>query len=152
MKELLIDTIVLDYLTRDQKSITKKALAEIENADIVYVSVTSLWELSNHVRDGLIPLNENFEKFYLRAFNALGLTLLDTQWKALNYLSKFEYQIITKPFVQKEASEIRYKQDIHKDPFDRMIIAHVIVLNIPIISPDTLFPFYENLGLKTIWK
>jgi PIN domain nuclease of toxin-antitoxin system len=60
MNEIIIDTIVLDYLTRNKAAIPKSTLAQIESADIVYVCVSSLWELSNHVRDGLIPLNVNF--------------------------------------------------------------------------------------------
>lgn len=154
MREIIIDTIVLDYLTRDQKKITPLAFNHIQNTESVYVCVTSLWELANHVRDGLIPLNENFEEYYNKAFQKLGLTLLDTQWKALNFMSTFDYQIIKKPFnkiVNDKIISIQ-KQDIHKDPFDRMIIAHSISMSIPVVSPDTLFPFYENIGLKTIWK
>lgn len=154
MKEIIIDTIVLDYLTRDQKKIPSLAFNHIQNSEFVYVCVTSLWELANHVRDGLIPLNENFEVYYNKAFQKLGLTLLDTQWKALNFMATFDYQIIEKPFNKIENDKLisRIKQDIHKDPFDRMIIAHCISMNIPIVSPDSFFPFYENIGLKTIWK
>ncbi len=153
MKEIIIDTIVLDYLTRDQKKITLSARNHIQNADTVYVCVSSLWELANHVRDGLIPLNEKFESYYNKAFQKLGLTLLDTQWKALDFMSKFEYHIINKTYskIDGDKKKVGIKKDIHKDPFDRMIIAHCISMNIPIISPDSLFPYYENVGLKTIW-
>ncbi len=36
----------------------------------------------------------------------------------------------------------------HKDPFDRLLIAQVIVEDIAIITADTMF---TNYPLKTIW-
>jgi PIN domain nuclease of toxin-antitoxin system len=83
----------------------------------------------------------------------LGLTLLDTQWKALDFLATFDYQIIAKPYQKfvNETLSTGVQQDIHKDPFDRMIIAHAIVMRLPVVSPDTLFPHYKAIGLRTIW-
>jgi PIN domain nuclease of toxin-antitoxin system len=143
----------LDYLTRNQKEISKFAYAQIQSADTVYVCVSSLWELANHVRDGLIPLTVSFDVFYQNVFNKLSLVLLDTQWKALDYLATFDYQIINKPYQKLVNGTLitGVKKDIHRDPFDRMIIAHAIVMNLPVVSPDTLFPHYQSIGLQTIW-
>ncbi len=153
MDEIIIDTIVLDYLTRNQKAISRTALNRIQQADIVYVTVSSIWELANHVRAGMIPLNADFEVFYQQTIQKLGLTLLDTQWIALKYLSSFEYLSINKSFEKSINGKITmgFKQELHKDPFDRMIIAHAISMNLPIVSPDSLFPYYNSLGLKVIW-
>jgi len=65
MDEIIIDTIVLDYLTRNQKVLSPTARKRIEQADTVYVCVVSMWELANHIREGLIVLDTNFDSFYL---------------------------------------------------------------------------------------
>jgi PIN domain nuclease of toxin-antitoxin system len=153
MDEIIIDTIVFDYLTRNQKAITTTAYKRIQQADVVYVCISSIWELSNHVREGLIPINADFDTVYQKALETLGLTLMDTQWSALKYLSTFDYQIISKPW-QRTINNVLttgVKQELHKDPFDRMIIAHGLVMNLPVVSPDTFFPYYADQGLRVIW-
>ncbi len=153
MDEIILDTIVLDDLTRNQKSLSITARKRIEQADTVYVCVVSIWELANHIREGLIVLNADFDSFYQKALQTLGITLLDTQWTALSYLSTFDYQIISKPW-QRTINGVQttgIKQELHKDPFDRMIIAHGITMNLPVVSPDTLFPYYTDRGLEVVW-
>ncbi|WP_420149953.1 type II toxin-antitoxin system VapC family toxin [Spirosoma sp.] len=153
MDEIIIDTIVLDYLTRNQKALSPTARTRIEQADTVYVCVANLWELANHIREGLIVLDTDFDSFYQRALQTLGITLLDSQWSAISYLTTFDYQIISKPWQRiingKPTTGI--KQELHKDPFDRMIIAHGLVMNLPVVSPDTFFPHYADRGLQVIW-
>ena len=153
MNEIILDTITFDYLTRNQKALTNKAIKSIQEADAVYLCVTSIWELSNHVREGLIPLKTPFDAFYQMALDKFSIILLDTQWTALDYLSKFDYQIIEKPWQREENNVIisGVKRELHKDPFDRMILAHAISMKLPIVSPDTFFPSYQNLGLQVIW-
>ncbi len=153
MDEIIINTIVLDYLTRNQKQLSHTAIKRIEQADTVYVSISSLWELANHVREGLIILDADFDSFYQKALQTLGLVLLDTQWAALNYLSTFDYQIISRPW-QRTINGIvtqGVKQELHKDLFDRIIIAHRLVMNLPVVSPDTFFSHYTDKGLNVIW-
>ena len=153
MDEIIIDTIVLDYLTRNQKALTPTSVRRIEQADTVYVCVSSMWELANHVREGLIVLDTNFDGFYQKALQTLGVTLLDTQWSALSYLATFDYQVINKPWQRTVNNVITAgtKQELHKDPFDRIIIVHSLVMNLPVVSPDTLFPHYMDRGLQVIW-
>ena len=153
MDEILIDTIVLDYLTRNQKALSPTSLKRIEQADSVYVSISSLWELANHIREGLIVLDTDFDSFYQKALQTLGIIVLDTQWAALNYLATFDYQIISKPWQRTVNGVITtgVKQELHKDPFDRIIIAHGLIMNLPVVSPDTFFPHYADKGLQVIW-
>lgn len=37
----------------------------------------------------------------------------------------------------------------HKDPFDRLLIAQALDLNLPIVSRDDIFDLY---GVKRVWK
>lgn len=153
MDEIIIDTIVLDYLTRNQKALSPTSLKRIEQADTVYVCVASLWELANHIREGLIVLDTGFGSFYQKALQTLSIALLDIQWSALSYLATFDYQIISKPWQRTVNGLVTtgIKQELHKDPFDRLIIAHGLVMNLPVVSPDTFFPHYTNKGLQVIW-
>ena len=153
MDELIINTIVLNYLTRNQKALSPTAIKRIEQADTVYVCVSSLWELANHIREGLSVLDTDFDSFYQKALQTLSITLLDTQWQALSYLATFDYQIISKTWQRTINGVVStgIKQELHKDPFDRMIIAHSLVMNLPVVSPDTFFPHYADSGLQVIW-
>ncbi len=96
MDEIIIDTIVLDYLTRNQRALSPTARKRIEQADTVYVCIVSMWQLANHIREGLIVLDTDFDSFYQKALQTLGITLMDTQWSALRYLATFDYQISSK--------------------------------------------------------
>lgn len=129
------------------------ARKRIEQADTVYVSVVSIWELANHVREGLIVLNADFDSSYKEALQTLGITLLDTKWSAISYLATFDYQIISKPWQRtiNDVTTTGVKQELHKDSFDRMIIAHGLAMNLPVVSTDMLFPYYADQGLRVIW-
>ena len=155
MTTLLLDTITFDWLLRDpeQLSPSPTAQAQIEAADNVLVSVVSLWELSNHVRDGRFITDISFERYFKQGLRYHHLTLLPIQWQALTYMSTFAYQVIERPWEQTTGNQtVRgIKRDLHKDTFDRMLLAHALTLQVPIVSPNQLFPHYEPLGLQLIW-
>lgn len=52
MSAILLDTCALLWLGNGDASLSHDALRAIENADIVYVSPVSLWEVSNKCRQG----------------------------------------------------------------------------------------------------
>jgi PIN domain nuclease of toxin-antitoxin system len=151
MSVVLLDTIALDFLVFRLNELPPKATTAIERADQVLVSQVSLWEMSNHVREGQIKLNDPFAVFWKKALTTFGLTLLDLQWPALAYMASFAYHIIEKPFKRPDGSS-GVKKELHKDTFDRLMIAHAISMNVPIISSDQFFPHYKPLGLQVIWK
>ena len=154
MRELLLDTIVFDFLLRDPAKIPIKSRLAIEQADTVFVSAVSLWELSNHVRDGKFTVSISYESYFRRALRTHSLTLLLLQWKALEYMSSFPYQIATQSYEKTVDGKAMagVKTVEHRDTFDRMLIAHALTGKHSVISPDTLFPMYEPLGLTVIWK
>ena len=76
MSELLLDTITFDLLLRDPVKIPIKLRTAIEQADTVFVSVVSLWELSNHIREGKFTLSIDYESYFRRALRTHSLTLL----------------------------------------------------------------------------
>lgn len=94
MGELLLDTITFDFLLRDPLKIPIKSRVAIEQADTVFVSVVSLWELSNHIREGKFTLSIDYELYFRRALRTHSLTLLPIQWEALEYMGSFAYQYL----------------------------------------------------------
>ena len=83
MTTFLLDTIAFDLLLRDPAQIPAKTRTLIEEADDVLISVVSLWELSNHVRDGKLVLDIAFDTYIKQALLLHSLTLLPIQWEAL---------------------------------------------------------------------
>ena len=80
--------------------------------------------------------------------------MLPIQWEALDYMSTFAYQAVTQQYEKVVEGNVvmSVKLTKHKDTFDRMLIAHALTAKLGIVSPDSLFPFYEPLGLNVIWK
>ncbi len=139
MAKILLDTIVFDYLIRNKQKISHKALNMMEDLDNdLYLSVVSLWEMSNHVKVRKFAVKGDFSDFFEGMLSAFNITLLPITWKAMNYMSQFDYVY-------------KFENLLHKDTFDRMIIAHALTDNMILVSPDDWFPFYEPLGLKVLW-
>ena len=154
METVLLDTITFDYLLHTPASLSRKAANSINNAGTLLVSVASLWEMTTHVRTGKIKINAPFDLYMNDALATFGVSLLPIDWKALAYLTTFETMEIVKPFEKEgKSGELLKgaKKELHKDPFDRMILAHAIALNLPLASPDQLFPHYKSLGLSLLW-
>lgn len=99
----LIDTHVLIWYLDNYELIPENILSEIENTEnSVFISKVSLWEMAIKYRLGKLVKSKPFDNFneYLDINN---FDLLDIDFAHLNIL-------LNLPF-------------IHKDPFDRMIIA-----------------------------
>lgn len=65
-----------------------------------------------------------------------------------------EYRILIVPVdanVVKKMSQLEPNTaESHNDPSDLVIIAHSMVMKMPLISSDRKFPFYRNQGLDLI--
>ena len=69
-------------------------------------------------------------------------------------MGSFACQSVALPYKKAAGEKLTtgVKTTDHKDTFDRMLIAHALTGKHSVVSPDTLFPFYEPLGLNVIWK
>jgi PIN domain nuclease of toxin-antitoxin system len=62
---------------------------------------------------------------------------------------KISYHIIhILPFDVRDALRMSELPLIHRDPFDRMMIAQALVYELPVITKDSIF---SNYSLTTIW-
>lgn len=123
----LMDTHVLIWFLHNDKQLSKKALDIIETNDVI-VSVASLWEISIKTSLGKLTLAEPFNDFFPKQLIINGIDILSITISHLNKVNTLKF--------------------VHRDPFDRLIIAQSLVENIPLISKGTKFHDY---GVNLIW-
>lgn len=122
-----MDTHVLIWFLHNDKQLSKKALGIIETNDVI-VSVASLWEISIKTSLGKLTLAEPFNDFFPKQLIINGIDILSITISHLNKVNTLKF--------------------VHRDPFDRLIIAQSLVENIPLISKDIEFKAY---GVDLVW-
>lgn len=126
---VLLDTCAVIWATLAPSSLSAHARRAIADANsVVMVSAASAWEIATKVRLGRLPGVEELERNYLDAMADAGYTLLAIDTQAALRAGRL-------------ASE-------HRDPFDRMIAAQALALDIPVISPDAAF---DQLAVRRLW-
>ena len=122
--KLLLDTHVILWWQRDDRRLNKAARRAIADADIVWVSAVSVWELMIKVARGRLRLAEPLPVL-LAADNFTELPLTLGHAEALAGLPPH-----------------------HADPFDRMLIAQARVEGAVLVSHDRAL---EPYGGAVIW-
>ena len=122
----LLDThaIIWYVIGSNELSITARNLMETKRC---FFSFVSLWEIAIKQAKGIL----NFEI----SISQLKIVLENEEFI---YLNPTEYDI----------ERIKKLPDIHRDPFDRLLILQAIENNLTIITRDLKIPLYE---VKTIW-
>jgi PIN domain nuclease of toxin-antitoxin system len=124
----LIDTQILIWLFGLSDNIPKniyKILKDTNNE--ILVSSVSIWEIA--IKKSVGKLTFPFElKNIIDEIEKLNINILDIS-------SEHLIEVADLPFH-------------HKDPFDRLIISQAIIENLPVISSDKNFDYYE---IKNIW-
>jgi PIN domain nuclease of toxin-antitoxin system len=125
----LLDTHALLWWLSDDAALSNRArkfIANTQNSPIV--SAASAWEIGTKVRIGKLPsavnLAANFEGYLERE----GLELLSIS--------------------PDHAIRAGLLAGLHKDPFDRMLIAQAQAEGIPVITNDRVF---DDYGVHRIW-
>lgn len=128
MKALLDTHTLLWWLDGDERlsSAARKWIAETEH--IVLVSAASAWEIATKVRIGKLPGAAEVAERYHDCLAEQGFTPLSISTD--------------------HALRAGSLPGLHRDPFDRMLIAQAQAENIPLISNETLFDHY---GIRRIW-
>jgi PIN domain nuclease of toxin-antitoxin system len=127
--QVLLDTRTVIWATLSSKAISPKARKLLaDESNIVLVSAASAWEIATKVRSGKMPEAEQLERNFLETMEIAGYTLLSID----------------------AASALRAARlpGLHRDPFDRMIAAQALSLDIPVITPD---PLFDPFGVRRIW-
>jgi PIN domain nuclease of toxin-antitoxin system len=125
----LLDTCTLIWATLSPKSLTPKARKIIADKDnVILVSAASAWEIATKVRLGRLPGAERLERDYLDAIDDAGYAPLGIDTESALRAGRLALA--------------------HRDPFDRMIAAQALGLDIPVLSPDSLL---DDFGVRRIW-
>ena len=122
----LVDThAIIWYVSgSNELSSTAKNIMETKRC---FFSFASLWEIAIKQAKGTLKFNIDIPK--------LKTVLEDVEFI---YLPPTEF----------DAEAIKALPDIHKDPFDRLLIAQAIENNLTIVTTDSKLPQYN---VKTIW-
>jgi len=125
----LLDTCTFLWYIQGSKelpSVVKEVIKSPEND--IYLSVASFWEI-------LVKEKINKFKFPTKAARYIPLQRskhfiesLTLEEEAITYLSKLP--------------------DIHKDPFDRILVCQSLHHNMPLLTPDSMLQGYP---IKTVW-
>jgi PIN domain nuclease of toxin-antitoxin system len=126
---ILVDTHTLIWaaIASPQLSSTARAMIEDEDKEL-FVSAATAWEIATKVRLGRLPEARELEVDFLGKIDEAGYELLAID-AAL-------------------ALRAARMPGNHRDPFDRIIAAHAIALDIPVISADRKL---DEFGVRRIW-
>jgi PIN domain nuclease of toxin-antitoxin system len=127
MKILLDTHILLWFLTGDEKLLTKERQVIEDTVNTVWVSIASLWE---------IAIKHDLGKLHLK-YGVIGL---------LNQVEKNGIKIL--PIEPAHILKLSGLQQIHRDPFDRIIIAQSLQEDLVIISHDEFIAQYPVIKYK----
>jgi PIN domain nuclease of toxin-antitoxin system len=130
----LLDTHSFIWATTDSNKLSKEATRIIENVNNeVCISVVTFWEMSVKHSVGKM----NFGNLAVEDFIELA--------------QKSKFSIVELPAsVAATAHRLPWRKN-HKDPFDRMLIWKAMQNNFHLVSKDSDFLLYSDLGLKLIW-
>ena len=126
---VLLDTCAVIWAALAPSSLGTHARRSIADpSNVVMVSAASAWEIATKVRLGRLPSAEDLERTYLDVMDDAGYTLLAIDTEAALRAGRLA--------------------SAHRDPFDRIIAAQALALDIPVVSPDTAF---DQLGVRRLW-
>ena len=124
MKKILLDTHVLLWWLADHPALGKTSLGIIsDERNDVYISAVSSWEIAIKKNKGLLKAPDNIDAIVEdEGFLKLAISL----------------------FHGEQAGNLK---QIHRDPFDRMLIAQAQAEGLDLMTADKVMPEY---GLKVI--
>ena len=92
------------------------------------LSIGSLWEMAIKKSIGKLELAMSFKELVENQVQANAISLLQIEIHHLERLANLPFN--------------------HKDPFDRLLVAQCLSENIPLLSRDNSFDFYQ---IQRIW-
>ncbi|MFL9935636.1 type II toxin-antitoxin system VapC family toxin [Paraburkholderia sp. RL18-103-BIB-C] len=119
---LLLDTHVFLWSVTDDRKLTKAARKLILDADDVFVSSASIWEAS--IKAGLGKLDVDVD-LLVSEIEASGFSEL--------------------PVRAVHAAMVRNLPDIHRDPFDRLLVAQALAEPLRLMTSDGHLSKYTDL-------
>jgi PIN domain nuclease of toxin-antitoxin system len=119
---LLLDTHILIWCLQDNPRLAEATRARILTQPTVYVSSASIWEIALKVSAGKFQLDMDE---LLAQITQIDLTPL--------------------PISHEHAAMVRLLPYIHRDPFDRMLVAQAMCESVTLLTADRLLADYSDL-------
>lgn len=119
---LLLDTQIFLWSLADSKKLTPKARTLILEADQVYVSAASIWEVAIKSSSGKLELDPELVRAEIQSSGFLEL-----------------------PVLARHAARVASLPYYHRDPFDRLLVAQAILEPLGLLTADKLLPPYSSL-------
>jgi PIN domain nuclease of toxin-antitoxin system len=119
---LLLDTHVFLWAIKNDRRLSKATRSKILNASDVYVSAASIWEVTIKVK--LKKLDADVDQI-VDAISESGFVEL--------------------PVIARHAAAVCHLPDIHRDPFDRILIAQAISEPLTFLTADLTLKDYSEL-------
>lgn len=119
---LLLDTHVFLWCVKNDRRISKTVRSKIIDADEVYVSSASIWEVTIKVKLKKIDVNIS--------------ELVDAITKS---------GFLELPITAYHALTVNHLAEIHRDPFDRILIAQAIAEPLIFLTADVALKNYSDL-------
>lgn len=119
---LLLDTHIFLWWVKEDKKLPKIAIEKIKEAEEVYMSSASIWEIAIKMRLGKISadINDLIEEIHNSHFLEL-------------------------PVTSHHAATTLELPDIHRDPFDRILIAQAVSEPLVLLTADPKLKKYSEL-------
>jgi PIN domain nuclease of toxin-antitoxin system len=132
-----IDTNIFLFWVSEQSSLNYKTLDILDDySNTIYVSSRVVDELIQLFQFGKIK-----DKKWEKAEDVIDFIKTELGFEIKNIKEEHLRTLANLPFFED-----------HKDPTDRMIVAHAISEKIPIISSDKKFFYYNKYGLDFIYN
>jgi len=127
--KVIIDTHALIWAVDDPERLGSKAHALIDDSRIeILLSSGCIWELAIKIGLGKLTLSLPFVTWMNQAVTDLNLTILPITIECADVQSRLDNH--------------------HRDPFDRLVVAHAVVMSAPLISSD---PIFDRYSISRIW-
>ncbi|MBI4703494.1 MAG: type II toxin-antitoxin system VapC family toxin [Deltaproteobacteria bacterium] len=122
----LLDTCTFLWATLDDPKLSACARDVLRDpTNEIYLSAVSAWEMAAKYRAGRLPLPEPPHRF----------------------VPKYRELLRVRPLDLAEGAALRASQlpDIHRDPFDRMLVCQALVHGLTLLTPDPSIARYPVL-------
>jgi PIN domain nuclease of toxin-antitoxin system len=124
---ILLDTHVLLWAIYNSDNLPNDILDMIQDTESVFFSVVSLWEIQlKHSIDSNFDFDCDEVKELAEKSGYIVLPVIPEHISALKRVK------------QKNGAPV------HKDPFDRILLAQSLVQNAKLVTADHLLPYYEQ--------
>jgi len=126
---ILLDTCTFLWLITDDTALPASARNVFLDPDNdVYLSAVSVWEIAVKHSLGKLPLPASPDRFIPSQRESHGITSLPLEEQAVLYLLKLP--------------------QLHRDPFDRVLVCQAIQHELTLLTPDPLITQY---AVRTAW-